>query len=293
VTDKATEISKLLAPTVASLGVELMGAEYLPSPGGAVLRLYIDVPADDVTIDADGEPRSVTIEECEAVSREVSAQLDVEDPISGNYTLEVSSPGIDRPLFTLPHYQRFVGETAKVTLRLPQDGRRRLQGRIERVEGDTVVFLLDGKEFPVHVLDSAEAVEAIVMRGHPCLLFVDGPRLREAGLDLITRLKTDPYSAIIPVTVLEGGHDSEAMQGWFTAGADEVLSSLFPPAEQRARLAQLKRGRDSTAVTAAPNAKLPSTVRSGKLRTRKERNTPRATSPKPTMAGMTAGPTAT
>jgi len=160
VTDKATEISKLLAPTVASLGVELMGAEYLPSPGGAVLRLYIDVPADDVTIDADGEPRSVTIEECEAVSREVSAQLDVEDPISGNYTLEVSSPGIDRPLFTLAHYQRFVGETAKITMRLPQDGRRRLQGRIERIEGTTVVFMLDGKEFPVSVdnIDKARIV---------------------------------------------------------------------------------------------------------------------------------------
>lgn len=149
-TDKATEISKLLAPTVASLGVELMGAEYLPSPGGAVLRLYIDVPADDISVDAEGEPRSVTIEECEAVSREVSAQLDVQDPISGNYTLEVSSPGIDRPLFTLPHYQRFVGEVAKVTLRLPQDGRRRLQGRIERVAEDgTIVLLLDGNEFPV------------------------------------------------------------------------------------------------------------------------------------------------
>lgn len=159
-TDKATEISKLLAPTVASLGVELMGAEYLPSPGGAVLRLYIDVPAGDESINADGEPRSVTIEECEAVSREVSAQLDVQDPISGNYTLEVSSPGIDRPLFTAAHYQRFVGEVAKVTLRLPQDGRRRLQGRIERVEGGTVVLLLDGNEFPVSVdnIDKARLV---------------------------------------------------------------------------------------------------------------------------------------
>lgn len=165
--DKATEISKLLAPTVASLGVELMGAEYLPSPGGAVLRLYIDVPADDVSVDVDGEPRAVTIEECEAVSREVSAQLDVEDPISGNYTLEVSSPGIDRPLFTLAHYQRFVGESAKVTLRLPQDARRRLQGRIERVEGGTVVFGLDGNEFPVSFdnIDKARLVPDWVALG--------------------------------------------------------------------------------------------------------------------------------
>jgi len=148
VADKAVEIANLLAPTVASLGVELLGAEYLPSPGSAVLRLYIDVPADQ-PVGEDGQPRSVTIEDCEAVSREVSAQLDVEDPISGMYTLEVSSPGIDRPLFTLAHYERFAGENAKVGLKLPQDGRRRLQGRIVRVQGGDVVFDLDGNELVV------------------------------------------------------------------------------------------------------------------------------------------------
>jgi len=94
------------------------------------------------------------------------------------------------------------------------------------------------------------------MRGHPCLLFVDGPRLREAGLDLITRLKTDPYSAIIPVTVLEGAHDSEAMQAWFTAGADEVLSSLFPPAEQRARLEAMW-ARTQRDVAVHPSTRMP------------------------------------
>ncbi|MGY1424980.1 ribosome maturation factor RimP [Lysobacter sp. A289] len=152
-TDKAAEISQLLAPTVASLGVELLGIEYLPSPGGAVVRLYIDLPAseqangdaqvgDDGT--DDGAPRAVSIEDCEAVSREVSAQLDVEDPISGNYTLEVSSPGLDRPLFTAAHFTRFIGETAKVTLRLPQDGRRRLTGVISQVTDDDMTFLVDG-----------------------------------------------------------------------------------------------------------------------------------------------------
>lgn len=141
-TDKASEISALLAPTVESLGLELLGAEYLPSPGGAVLRLYIDVPAGETE-------RNVGIEDCEAVSREVSAQLDVEDPISGNYTLEVSSPGIDRPLFTAAQYARFAGQSAKVTLKLPQDGRRRLQGRIDKVDDNTVVFAVDGQPFEV------------------------------------------------------------------------------------------------------------------------------------------------
>ncbi|UNK51075.1 ribosome maturation factor RimP [Lysobacter sp. S4-A87] len=156
--DKAVEIARLLTPTVQSLGVELLGAEYLPAPGSAVLRLYIDVPAGQET-DENGQPRSVTIEDCEAVSREVSAQLDVEDPISGMYTLEVSSPGIDRPLFTLEHYKRFIGETAKVGLKLPQDGRRRLTGKIARVDGDTVVFHIDGVQIdPVDANEFAVAV---------------------------------------------------------------------------------------------------------------------------------------
>ena len=147
-TDKAEDIAKLLAPTVTSLGVELLGIEYLPAPGGATVRLYIDVPQADPA-NPGAETRSVGIEDCEAVSREVSAQLDVEDPITANYTLEVSSPGIDRPLFGAAQFARFIGESAKVTMKLPQDGRRRLQGEILRVEGTTVVFALDNAEFAV------------------------------------------------------------------------------------------------------------------------------------------------
>jgi ribosome maturation factor RimP len=147
-TDKASEIAALLVPTVQSLGLELLGAEYLPAPGGATLRLYIDVPAGAVPGDV-VEARTVGIEDCEAVSREVSAQLDVADPISGHYTLEVSSPGVDRPLFTPVQFARFLGENAKVVLKLPQDGRRRLQGAITRVEGDNIVFNVDGNELAV------------------------------------------------------------------------------------------------------------------------------------------------
>ena len=146
--DKAVEIAALLAPTIESLGVELLGVEYLSTPGSATLRLYIDVPAGSGA-GPEAEPRSVTIEECEAVSREVSAQLDVEDPISSNYTLEVSSPGLDRPLFSPAQFARFIGESAKVGLRLPQDGRRRLQGVIAKVEGGMITFVVDGAEFAV------------------------------------------------------------------------------------------------------------------------------------------------
>lgn len=145
-TGKAEDIAALLTPTVHSLGLELLGVEYLTSPGGALLRLYIDVPE---AVAGDGEPRLVGIEDCEAVSREVSAQLDVADPISAHYTLEVSSPGIERPLFTPAHFVRFAGEVAKVTLKLPQDGRRRLQGRIVGASDGNITFDIDGTAFVV------------------------------------------------------------------------------------------------------------------------------------------------
>ena len=165
-TDKADEIAALLSPTVESFGLELLGIEYLPAPGGATVRLYIDVPQSEGG-NADAGQRSVGIEDCEAVSREVSAQLDVADPISGNYTLEVSSPGLERPLFGAAQFARFVGETAKATLRLPQDGRRRLQGAILRVEGATVVFEVDGAELAVDAanIDKAKLVPDWVALG--------------------------------------------------------------------------------------------------------------------------------
>jgi len=135
---KAEEIQEMLAPTVASLGLELLGVEFAASTSSSLLRLYIDV---------DG--RHVGIEDCEAVSREISALLDLNDPIASEYTLEVSSPGIDRPLFTIAQFARFIGEQAKISLRLPQDGRRRLHGKIVRVEGDGVVIAEEKGEFTV------------------------------------------------------------------------------------------------------------------------------------------------
>ncbi|NLG58565.1 MAG: ribosome maturation factor RimP [Gammaproteobacteria bacterium] len=145
--DKATTIGELLAPTVEALGLELLGVEYLPMPGGSLLRVYIDRPGAPAGAEVDGE--GVTVDDCEAVSREVSAQLDVEDPISGNYTLEVSSPGLDRPLFAPAHFERFRGQLVKIGLKLPQEGRRRLQGRILGVQGDGVRVDVDGNEFEV------------------------------------------------------------------------------------------------------------------------------------------------
>ena len=161
--DKARQISDLLAPTVEALGLDLLGVEYLPAPGSAVVRLYIDYPVDAAPVageDGQMAPPMVGIDECEQVSREVSAQLDVEDPISGNYTLEVSSPGIDRPLFTPAQFQRFLGQTAKVGLKLPQEGRRRLTGRIVVITDDSIRFEVDGKPFEAAIdnIDKARLV---------------------------------------------------------------------------------------------------------------------------------------
>ena len=97
-----------------------------------MLRLYID------------KESGITLDDCERVSHQVSGVLDVEDPIGGQYDLEVSSPGIDRPLFELEHYARFVGEDVKVRLDVPVDGSRSLVGKIATVEDDVVVLDVDG-----------------------------------------------------------------------------------------------------------------------------------------------------
>ncbi len=115
------------------------------------------------------------------------------------------------------------------------------------------------KEFPLQPIGDADAVEAIVLRGHPALLFVDGEATGEAGVALVGRLKADPFSAIVPVTILEGSHDPARLQGWFAAGADEILTSVFPPGEQRARLDAMwvRTQRD---VAVHPSTRMPGTT---------------------------------
>lgn len=133
-----------LDAVIGGLGVECLGVEWLAAGGDSKLRVYIDRPEGD---------EGVTVDDCEAASREISAWLDVEDPISGHFVLEVSSPGMDRPLFTAEHYQRAVGSMAKVTLKLPRDGRQRFTGRIEAVDDGTVVMDVDGSKVELAVVD--------------------------------------------------------------------------------------------------------------------------------------------
>lgn len=128
------KLFQMLEPGVNALGLGLIEIELAGSGGQKVLRLYID--------GAEG----VTVEDCADVSRQVSAVLDVEDPISGHYTLEVSSPGLDRPLVKPADFVRYVGETIKVRLIEPVAGRRKFQGQLLEAADDHIVMDSGGIE---------------------------------------------------------------------------------------------------------------------------------------------------
>ena len=119
---------------VSSMGYELVGGELLPVDGRTVFRIFIDTE------------KGVTVDDCSKVSHQVSAMLDVEAPLQGRYNLEVSSPGIDRPLFELKHFQRFVGSKVKIRLYAAINQRRQFKGVLHRVDGENIHVLVDELE---------------------------------------------------------------------------------------------------------------------------------------------------
>lgn len=139
------KLQQLLQPTVEALGFELWGVEHLSQGRHSVLRLYIDRDA------------GISVDDCALVSGQVGAVLDVEDPIAGDYTLEVSSPGLDRRLFELEQYARFAGEQIDLKLRVPFEGRRRFQGILKGVEDEDIVVQVDDHEYllPFDQVDKA------------------------------------------------------------------------------------------------------------------------------------------
>ncbi len=132
---KNEQLSELLTPSVEALGYELVGVEYHPNSVNALVRVYIDK--------ADG----ITLDDCMAVNEQVSGILDVEDPIPSKYTLEISSPGLDRPLFNLKDFKRFVGHQAKIRISRPIERQRNFKGTLMGVNGDLVTIEAeDGKQ---------------------------------------------------------------------------------------------------------------------------------------------------
>jgi ribosome maturation factor RimP len=145
---KQEQLEDMIAPVVSALGCELWGLEYLTQGRYTTLRLYIDSES------------GVSLEDCEKVSRQVSSVLDVEDPISGEYTLEVSSPGMDRPLYTPEQYARYIGETVNLRLRVPVEGRRRFKGTLRAVENDAILVAVDNQDYSLSIetIDKANIV---------------------------------------------------------------------------------------------------------------------------------------
>ena len=142
------ELQKLLEPTIEGLGYELTDLEVRLGSKGGLVRLTID------------KSEGIDLEDCEKVSHAVSALLDVEDPVASNYSLEVSSPGLDRKLTKVEHFQRFEGETLKVSMRFPIEGRRRFRGTLVSSNEENIVVEVDGEShsLPLVMIDTARLV---------------------------------------------------------------------------------------------------------------------------------------
>ena len=143
---RAAEIERLIAPTLGDMGFDIVRVQL-----GGGQRQLLQVMAER------GDGGGMTVDDCAEISRAVSALLDVADPIAGAYTLEVSSPGIDRPLTRLGDFERFAGFEAKLELRIPLKGRRRFRGRLLGLEGAQVRLATDDGELRLSFDDLAKA----------------------------------------------------------------------------------------------------------------------------------------
>lgn len=146
-------LQERLSMVVSALGYDLFGYEWLPQGRHSIFRLYIDSIG------------GITIDDCVLVSQQVSAMLDAEDLIKQQYTLEVSSPGINRPLLERSHYERYCGKRIKIRLRLPIEKSRQFQGLLQRVDGENIHLFLEEslKEIilPFSSIEKANLVEDI------------------------------------------------------------------------------------------------------------------------------------
>ena len=142
-------IGDLLEPGISSMGYELVGVEFQTGgPGGGLLRVYID------------SENGISADDCQKVSYQVSGVLDVEDPIKGHYTLEVSSPGLDRLLFKPEDFERFAGQLVKLRVIYPIEGQRKFKGRLLGLRDTNVVIKQDDQEIslPFDQIEQARLV---------------------------------------------------------------------------------------------------------------------------------------
>lgn len=143
-----THLWELFEPVVNGMGFDLIEIEHVPNPKHGILRLYID------------KEDGVTIDDCSDVSEQISALLDVEEPIRGHFNLEISSPGMDRPLTRVKDFQRFAGSLVKLKTLKPMDGQRNFKGRILEANEDVLVIETDTEEIsvPMNAIEKARLV---------------------------------------------------------------------------------------------------------------------------------------
>jgi len=148
--NREARLTAILRPAIEALGYELVGVQYNRGRGRGLLRVYID---------KDG---GVTLDDCQRSSHQVSGVLDVEDPIAEQYDLEVSSPGLDRPLFEPEHYERYAGQKVRIRLSIPVHGRRKFTGTLLGLRGGEVLVIEDGVEWavPLEAVGTARLVPA-------------------------------------------------------------------------------------------------------------------------------------
>lgn len=174
---KIRRLEEIIKPVVEGLGYECWGIEFVSQGKHSMLRVFIEKDpvkgsaqedsSDELAASGDEDKAKqveresgIELTDCETVSRQLSGVLDVEDPISNDYTLEVSSPGLDRPLYELSHYERFKGHQVTLRLRMPFEGRRKFAGLLAGVEGNDVVLQVEQEEylFPLEGIEKANVV---------------------------------------------------------------------------------------------------------------------------------------
>ena len=145
---KEIVLTEMIQPVVEGLNYHYWGLEYLANGKHSILRVYIDAE------------QGITVEDCATVSRQVSAVMDVEDPIAGQYTLEVSSPGVDRPLFTEAQFNHYRGHIVELRLHQAFEGRRNFKGQLNGVEDGDLKLIIDTEEYllPLEEVDKARLV---------------------------------------------------------------------------------------------------------------------------------------
>ncbi len=145
---RATEVKQLIRPVVEAMGYELWGLDFHPQGRGALLRVYIE------------SAQGITLEDCERVSHQLSGVLDVSDPIRGPYTLEVSSPGLDRPLFTPEQFRRYLGQRIRVRITGQVQGRRNFTGELLEVSDEAILLREDHTDYTL-ALDAIERARLV------------------------------------------------------------------------------------------------------------------------------------